>query len=192
MKSQYNYVTSLLIVSVIAFYSSPLVAQNIKDVSTSDPGYAAVENAVKLGYLPLSTDNSFQADTPVTRKELALILDKILSGDPKTELTKAQYQELLALSKSFKNQAIQFDTIRTTLSDRQLRLDDDQKALQSDVSSLNMSVIDTQKSVSLIKSSLSKSDTEASEIEKIKKENSEQHLSIWVAIALSLVLGIIK
>jgi len=185
-----NYRVTFIAVAVVL--SSSVFAQQIRDVPMTDPGYPAVNSAVKMGYLPLSSDNSFQADQAVSRKEMAIILDKLLSGESKADLTRVQIQELLGLSKSFKNQVIQFEKIQTELSTSQTRLDDEQKAAHSDISRLTEQLASANATIEDLKTNSAGRTADTIEIEKVKKEAADQHVAMWVAIAASLILGIVK
>ena len=180
-------------ISAVLLIASTLSAQQIKDVPLTDSGYPAVSSAVKMGYLPLSSDNTFQSDQAVSRKEMAIILDKLLSGESKADLTKVQIQELLGLSKSFKAKVVQFEKIQTDLTAAQSRLDDDQKAIHGDISRLTEQLSSANATIEYLKINTTKQASGRNiEIEKLKNESSDQHSAMWVAIGLSLILGIIK
>jgi len=183
---------SIPCIATALLIASTLSAQQIRDVPLTDAGYPAVSSAVKMGYLPLSSDNTFQSDQAVSRKEMAIILDKLLSGESKADLTKVQIQELLGLSKSFKAQVVQFEKIQTDLTSAQSRLDDDQKAIHGDISRLTEQLTSTNATIEEIKTTTAKQTSGNIEIEKLKKESSDQHLAMWVAIGVSFFLGIVK
>jgi hypothetical protein len=178
------YITLLLTTSIMA--------QAIKDVPNSDPSYDVINTAIKSGYLPLYSDNTFQSTQPVTRKEMALILDKLLSGDSNADLTKVQIQELLGLSKSFKSKSVQFDKIQTDLSAEQRRLDDEQKVINTDISRLSSELASTNMTIVEMKNNNAADASRNVEITALKKEIEDQRLSMWVAIGISIILGIIK
>jgi DNA helicase IV len=121
-----------------------------------------------------------------------LILDKLLSGDSNADLTKVQIQELLGLSKSFKSKSVQFDKIQTDLSAEQRRLDDEQKVINTDISRLSSELASTNMTIVEMKNNNAADASRNVEITALKKEIEDQRLSMWVAIGISIILGIIK
>jgi hypothetical protein len=68
---------SIFIFVFMLFCSFNASAQSFKDVPSTDPNYKAIEQAVKRGYLSFYQDQQFQPDKPLSRKEMALIIQKI-------------------------------------------------------------------------------------------------------------------
>tara|TARA_B100000427_G_scaffold329402_2_gene345473 strand:+ start:8233 stop:8721 length:489 start_codon:yes stop_codon:yes gene_type:complete len=93
-------------VSLILLLVSPslLIAQPIQDISSDDPHHNIIKHAVNNGYLSLYNDNSFKPNTPLSRRDAVMIiheLDKKLTNNA-IHLKANDFQELTALSKSFK------------------------------------------------------------------------------------------
>ncbi|NBV41754.1 S-layer homology domain-containing protein [bacterium] len=170
---------ALSLVLTTSSFSIAADATVIKDIPAADPTYPAVLGAVQQGYLPLYSDNEFRPEQSINRKELAIILDKLLSDDTsQTSLSKIQIQELLNLARSFKAQTVSADIRQNVLETEQKRQDDEQKALHQDISALHEKVAEN----TVLKT----------QIEQLKKENNDQHLYMWIGIGTSLLLGLIK
>ena len=116
--------------------ASPLAyAQTINDVAKSDGAYPAVLSAVRGGYLSVFKDGVFDANRPVSRKELAVVIDRIVNqAEPSAVLTKTDQQELTQLSKTFKNVLTDVDTRLRTQQDQLKLVLDEQKVLHHDIS----------------------------------------------------------
>jgi len=172
--------------------STSLFAQEIKDVSLSDSNYGIILDAVKTGYFPLTADNSFQSEKPVNRKEMALIIDKLLSGESNSQLTKVQLQELLGLSKSFKSTAVQFQKFQTEISTEQKRLDDEQKVLHRDISRLALQLDSANAIIDKLQKESDNTTSLNIKLQELKAARSEENTTMWIAIAISIILGIVK
>jgi len=159
-------------VLIFSFLCLPLLqAQAISDVPKTDPAYPAISSAVKDGYLSLSADNSFQANKPITRRELAIFLDRLVSDTSGTQLTKPQIQELQQLSKSYKNNFLNLDTA---------------------IASQNSSVTTILNNTSSTYKDLWKINDELrEEIKSMREENERNQLYMWIGIAAAAVTGII-
>jgi len=160
------------LVLIFSLLAMPLAhAQSISDVPKTDPAYPAISTAVKEGYLSLSADNSFQGSKPITRRELAIFLDRLSSDTSGTQLTKPQIQELQQLSKSYKNNFLNLDT-----------------AIASQNSSVTTVMNNT---ASTYKDLWKINDTLKEEIQGMREENERNQLYMWVGIAAAAVTGII-
>ena len=159
----------ILIFSLLA---APLLhAQTIADVPKTDPAYPAISTAVREGYLSLSADNTFQGSTPMTRRELAIFLDRLVSDTSGAQLTKPQIQELQQLSKSYKNNFLNLDTSMASQN--------------STVTSIMNNTASTYKDLWKINTELRE------EIKSMREENERNQLYMWLGIAAAAVTGII-
>jgi hypothetical protein len=144
------------------------LGQPIKDVSKSDSSYRAINKAVKYGYLPLLTGHTFQGSQAVTRKELAVIIDKLLKkvNQSNLSLTESEIQELANLSRTFKGTFTSSETSLGQVSNDISLILEEQKVLNADVSK-TQEIID-----------------------ELKRENEQQKLHMWVGIGIAAALGI--
>jgi len=153
---------------VFALGVSVAAASDITDIPKNDPAYPAAKKVVKAGYLSLFSDGRFLPDRAITRKEMALILDKALKSDGALDLklTKADIQELQNLSKQFKGYLVDQDKSTQTFSQRVRAAEAEQKVLHYEQSRL----VDDNK--------------------KLKKDAKDQKSLLWIAIGLAF-LGIL-
>jgi hypothetical protein len=146
-----------------------LMAQSIKDVPKSDASYSAVKKAVGNGYLSLYGGSTFNGSRAVSRKEMAVIIDKFLKkiDQQGLNLKKSDIQELVQLGKSFKSHltTVEGDINRHNATIR--NVSDEQKTINHDVSEINESL---QKELSELK---------------------EQQTYMWIGIGAAAALGLI-
>lgn len=154
-----------------ALLVTPIAAQAITDVPKTDPAYPAISNAVKDGYLSLNADNTFQGNKPITRRELAIFLDKLTSDTSGGQLTKPQIQELQQLAKSYKNSFLSIDTLIASQN--------------STVTTVMQNTASTYQDVWKINDEL------RTEIKAMKEENERNQLYLWLGIAAATLTGII-
>ncbi|MCP4050243.1 MAG: S-layer homology domain-containing protein [bacterium] len=154
-------------------FASTLSAQKIKDVSKRDPSYSSVKKVVREGYLSLFSDNKFQAQRNVSRKELAIVIDRILKNveNKRLKLDKTEIRELVNLSRVFKKYLVDFETNKAQVDNKVTLIEAEQKVINHDLSRINYEL--------------------KQEIEELKKENDNQHLFMWVGIGLSAILGLV-
>jgi len=150
---------------VIAFGVSLAAAPVMTDLPKNDPAYPAAQKAVNAGYLSLFSEGRFLPDRPITRKEMALILDRVLKSDGSLDLklTKADIQELQNLSKQFKGYLVDQDKSAHTFSQRMMAAESEQKVLHYEQSRL----VESNK--------------------KLKKDAEEQKNLLWIAIGLAFI-----
>jgi len=149
----------LIAFSLFLGFASPALA--ISDVAKTDASYSAIEQAISKGYLSIFDNDQFLPDKPLTRRELALILQKVEATQ--LDLSKSEIQELKRLSQSFKKYLADQDASAGLLGDRMKAAEQEQKVLHYDLSKAH------------------------EEIESLKKENQTQQLWIWGALALGIV-----
>jgi len=195
-------IKSALLLSVLCL-ATTVNAQQINDVPKNDPVYPIIIESVRHGYLPLNSDNLFNADAPVTRKEMSVIIDKLLAGETSSDLTKPQIQELLGLSRSFKTQSQEIEKNQKDLTAAQIKLDDEQKAIHQDISlltaqlsSANAEIVELRTSMNAqiaeLRTSMNAQNGTNDALEKYKKTANDDRNAMWVGIALSLIIGIFK
>ncbi len=148
-------------------------AQIISDVPKTDPAFSAITKSVKDGYLSTFSSDTFQPQQAVSRKELAIIIDKLSSdlSDRSSSLTKGDTQELKSLLKSFKGYMSDTDSVRTASDSRLTLVEDEQKVLNHDLSKIN--------------------DSLKLEIETLKQQNQNEHVYLWGGVIGAVILGIL-
>ena len=157
----------LLVVLIVMMGN--IYADTVTDVSKTDPAYQAVQQSVKLGYLSVFNDGEFLPTQNVSRKEMAVILDKIIQqyDTGLVQLSRAELQELAKLSRSFKAYLTKQDTSAVKFKDRMVAVEDEQRVIHHDLTALS------------------------DQVQVVDRKNQDQTTLIWVGIALG-VLGALK
>lgn len=159
----------LLICLCLCLILSPLSAQTFKDVTIQDPNYQAIEQAVKKGYLSFYQDQQFQPDKPLSRKEMAVILQKISAEldrfSQNTILSDPQDPNTLKLAIG------KFDEKISSLNAQHIKLNEEFKTLHEDLSKTN--------------------DDLKIEVAKLKSDNAKQQRLLWLGIGGATILGIL-
>ncbi|MFA5879953.1 MAG: S-layer homology domain-containing protein [Candidatus Margulisiibacteriota bacterium] len=111
----------------------------INDVPPNDPTYNYISNSISDGYLTLLKDKNFAPDQPVTRREVSIIINKLLDEIEvkKTDLSKAELQELTNLSKTFKTYLVSSDTFWNKSEGRLKKIEADQTVNNNDINKLS-------------------------------------------------------
>jgi hypothetical protein len=145
-----------------------IVAITVTDVKRSDPAYKAIKYSITNGYLPLYSKKTFKPNKEITRKELALTIDALITkiNQHNISLTDTEIQELNYLSHSFK----------TTYTELDLKL----SSLALDQKNQGVTLVQIQEEQSRSESGLTQS------IKSLKQQN----IVMWVAIALATFFGI--
>jgi hypothetical protein len=159
-----------IIISILTMIAltGPLWAIAINDVSQSDAAYKAIEKSVNDGYLPLDNSQSFKPNRNISRRELAISIDKLIDEINKKNLSLSptEVKELNHLSKSFKK----------AYSTNESRL-----------SKLELSSKNSQAEFNILHTDLSKTNDDLqSNITELKK----QQKYMWIAIVVSAILGL--
>ena len=92
--------TICLIIAITGVLSA---APDISDVKTSDPAYSAVSASIDKGYITLVDGTKFLPNQSVTRKELAILIDRLDALTKKSGLSPNDIVELKDFSKQFKS-----------------------------------------------------------------------------------------
>ena len=61
--------------------------QNITDIASSDASYPAIKRSIEKGYFSLMDGTKFLPDQTVSRKELAILLDRMDALNSKASLS---------------------------------------------------------------------------------------------------------
>ncbi len=144
---------------IIGWFSlAPLYAEKISGESAMDG-----KRAYQEGYL------DFRGNTSLSRKEIAVMLDKLLDrmDQRSLNLSKSEIQEVAQLAKSFKNYLMEYETHRNRWNEDYKLMGDEHRSLHHDVSQLT------------------------DEVKMLKKEKEETHLYMIIGIISAAALGII-
>lgn len=122
-----NVLVSILLITAIASFGS------IQDVSVSNQSYDAIQKALDTGYMTLNNKNQFRPTQPISREDMAVIIQKL---DTKLKnryfnLSQSDFEELLYLSGSFKTYIVNVESDITQLTDAQTALSADLMNLRS-------------------------------------------------------------
>lgn len=149
----------------------------ISDVNKSDAGYQSIKKAIDGGYLSLLQNNSFQGQRTITRRELAVILDKLTSeiDGSGSSLSRSKLQELSHLSKSFKARLQTQDVFTKKTAEDLNLLKNEQKVLHYDISQVSSQI---------------QNNKLQSELDKVKEELNTQKLYTWIGLGAG-ILGIL-
>ena len=93
----------------------------------------------KEGYLSLYSGGLFRGDQAISRKEMALVLDRMLTSFDQRglNLNKTDLQELSFLAKNFKKSFSELETRLNEDKGTLGRVDDEQKSINHDLTKLN-------------------------------------------------------
>ena len=139
---------------------------DIQDVQASDPAYLAIQSSVNKGYFTLVKDGEFLPNQPVTRKELAVLLQRIDTINKTASLSTTDLIALQSFSEQFKRYLESQENETGAVSSQVGQIRTEQKTINYDLSRLQDQLSQTE-----------------------KKQN-EQTPYIWAGIGLG-VLGIL-
>lgn len=150
-----------------------LNAEVASDITSTDAASPAINKAISQGYLTLINGSKFDSSRPVTRKEIAIIIDRLLADNETQggQLTKVEVQELTNLSKMFKGYLAEDELFKKATTDKLAALDRVQETTNYDLTRIN--------------------DELKTEIANMKKDQETQRLWTWVGIVSAGVLGMI-
>tara|TARA_S200000501_G_C20484207_1_gene595258 strand:+ start:167 stop:649 length:483 start_codon:yes stop_codon:yes gene_type:complete len=148
----------LLIISVSCFGQ-----QKISDVPASDAAYPAIQRTVDKGHFTLVEGSKFLPNQSVTRKELALLLDRMDELNEKATLTSTEILELKNFSKQFRSYLEDQQNSKGMVDSEVMQIRKEQKTINYDISRVEEHV---------------------QEVEKTRKE---QEIYIWAALGLGVL-----
>jgi hypothetical protein len=164
--------TQLLSVVVMFILGMTSLNLAISDVPKSDSAYPAIQRTVSTGYMTQYGDN-FRPNEPVTRKELAIAIDRMVSLLDKgpSNLNDAEKQELGHLSKTYKQYLSGLELTVNGHSSRLSKAEEFQDALRFDLSKTQSDMQD--------------------EIDQLKAENKKQHKFMVIGIIAAAIIGLL-
>lgn len=147
--------------------------QVIIDVPKSDPYYSSVENVVDKGYMSIF-GNQFFGDRTITRKELAIVIDRLHTRLENTnQLSETEAKELSVLSQKFKTFLTENETKANASSDNLSSIANEQKVINHDLTKINAELKE--------------------ELKELKQEQETQKLHTWIGIgAVGLIALIVN
>ncbi len=153
----YKYLI-ILVVSISCF-----AQQRISDVSASDAAYPAIQRTVDNGHFTLVDGSKFLPNQPVTRKELALLLDRMDSITQKASLTSNEMIELKNFSTQFRSYLEDQQNSKGVVDSEVSQVKKEQKTINYDISRLEEHIQD------------------------VEKTRKEQEIYIWVGLGLGVL-----
>lgn len=170
---------------VLLLLLQPLFAQSITDIDLSDPSYKAINRSVKNGYLTLFSNNSFEPQRAIARRELAFVIDRLLTDIDQSglNLTKAELQELSYLSKTFKPYLSDFEQKQKEATKGYADLLDSHTTLTYEVSQLTDKINELEQTKS---DQLTTIDSLNGDITKLKN----QQIYLWYSVIGALIFGL--
>jgi hypothetical protein len=154
-----------IILGFIFYFCFNILAQDITDVSKADRAYSSINNSIKKGYLSLYSDNTFRPDQPLTRKEIAIMIDLILNyvDDTQLSISQSDLSDLKKLATTFRESFLLVESDLKSLSDVTSNLDEEQKLVQYNIT----------------------------ESQDQFKHIQKQHKYLWLGVGIAAVLGIL-
>lgn len=161
--------TLILLIGLLCYLSTHTIIAQIADVEEADPSYKAMQKTITEGYFSLDEDNNYNPKKAVTRKEAALILDKLGSNTQykNINLTKTEIQELNQLAKTFKGNISSTDEILKRIAAKNAELEVEQDTIHNDMTKLNW------------------------ELKQELAEMKKQRQYLWLGIGLATFLGVV-
>lgn len=131
-----------LVIVTLIFLSSSIFATSFSDLSNKDPNYKDFQYAVKNGYFSKYDDNSIKPNSPITRREASVIINKFNTKLNSTKLTLSSndIKELNSLAKSYKSIYTSNENIISLLKQENAELKDSNSILKQDMILLNDSM----------------------------------------------------
>jgi hypothetical protein len=148
-------------------------AEKIVDISDQDAAYVAISKSVKEGYLPLSSGDLFEGQKSVSRREMAIIIDKLLTDHEgqNLALTRQDIQELKQVLKAYKTYMSDDQVVRDKTDMALAKISNEQRIINRDLGRFQ--------------------DKFSTELTQYKKEQEEQQKYLWIGIASAALLGLI-
>lgn len=148
----------IVLISVSCF-----AQQKISDVPASDAAYPAIQRTVDNGHFTLVEGSKFLPNQTVTRKELALLLDRMDALNKKATLSSSEILELKSFSKQFGSYLEDQQNSKGLMDTEVSQIKNEQKTINYDISRLEDNI---------------------QQVEKIRKE---QEIYIWVGLGLGVL-----
>tara|TARA_E500000178_G_C16723041_1_gene618068 strand:+ start:253 stop:738 length:486 start_codon:yes stop_codon:yes gene_type:complete len=153
------------IMCMLIALSSQLYSQDIADVSATDRSYNAIKNSVKKGYISLYADDTFKPDQNLTRKEIALVIDMLITyiDKNKVSLSTVDLAELKTLSDAFRRVFKNIEEDMMTLDQLYEKVEEEQKVIQYEFTDMK------------------------EDLDRMKERNK----LVWVGVGVAAILGIV-
>lgn len=139
----------------------------ITDVSSSDTSFPAIKRSIDNGYFSLLDGTKFLPDQKVSRKEMAILLDRLDQLNQKASLSSDDIIQLKAFSQKFIDYLESQQNTKVLVDSEVDLIKNEQKTLNYDISRLE------------------------DHIQMVEKRRKEQEIYIWLGVGLG-VLGLMK
>ncbi|MBC8514485.1 S-layer homology domain-containing protein [bacterium] len=142
MKAQ--LVFGILVLSLWGGWGSALKSVEIRDLPEDNPAYDIVIYLVDEGFLTLFDGDEFRGDLPMTRIEVALVVDRMLRRVSNGTITPTgtQAEALRILGDEFREEIIRFDDKMLRFDARLAKIEAEQPQILEDVILLSAEVED--------------------------------------------------
>jgi septal ring factor EnvC (AmiA/AmiB activator) len=137
--------------------------------SASDVSASVIKRVSDEGYIV----GKFDADSPVTQKDLVVAIDRLLTQMDQKGITMSQadIQELAKLSKTFKKYLADVEASASKAEGSVTKLSEDHLTLNNDISQVQLNLED--------------------KMTEMKKENDQKNFWMMVGIAVAATIGIV-
>ena len=139
----------------------------IVDVPVSDPSYPAIQRTLEKGYFTIMDGGQFLPNQAVSRKELALMLDRMDALAEKAALSPNDIIELKSFSSTFSSYLESQQNTKQLMGEDVGQIKTEQKTIHYDMSRLE------------------------DHVDMVEKKQKEQEVWMWAAIGLG-VLGLLQ
>lgn len=132
----------ITLLALLALPAKAAAESPFSDLSEEHPAYDIVLYLVDEGYLDLYNGDEFRASQPMTRLEVALLVDRMLKrvADGSSAPSEMDAQAMRLLAEEFRAEIIRVDDRLFAFEARLKRLEDEQPQIVADVVSLRRDV----------------------------------------------------
>ena len=110
------------------------VSKNITDIASSDASYPAIKRSIEKGYFSLMDGTKFLPDQTVSRKELAILLDRMDALNSKASLSQSDAESLKKFSEQFKTYLESQQNEKGVVDSEVSQIKTEQKTVNYDIS----------------------------------------------------------
>ena len=168
--------TPYLFILIGILAPSIMYAQTLSDVPKTDPNHTAIKQSIKNGYLPLHDNNMFLPNNALSRRETAIIINRLETHikNKIPTLTHTDITDLNQFINSYKQNYTQNKNTQLTLEKTNKSLTQEQKILHQDLAQLHL-----------------KLSQQKDDISHLNKQLSKQKKTVYILLAITGILGII-
>ena len=141
--------------------------QNITDIASSDASYPAIKRSIEKGYFSLMDGTKFLPDQTVSRKELAILLDRMDALNSKASLSQSDAESLKKFSEQFKTYLESQQNEKGVVDSEVSQIKTEQKTINYDISLVEDHAL------------------------RVEKKHKDQDINSWLGLGVG-VLGLMK